>query len=478
MLSAQNIFVTHKHITGVYSLLAEAAVLHFAKSRNIKIVSHQEMNNRKFDIYVLWSACKVLAAYISGALNFFSRRPYYIFEVGNVEFGKYITASVLRDAKAGETPLTFFCRYQVSLLRAIFVYGSALRNKNKLSGIFLGDTAYLDGIWVDFFLNRENVDVYLMMQPYNVICVSRSYASKGEFQRSLGARGRELSPDNMVQADEFMERRLQDPGASIYYYRAENEPLRPIGEKNGKPSVIIYAHSFTDAQLDFGFDGFKSVYDWLTFTLKTLERLGDRVNVYLKAHPNFYSEETESKRETLDKKIWLGFVENLPSNINVVDYPVSNLDLLQNFDTKTDVLISHHGNAVVEGAHLGFNSISSEASAWSTNYKFSHLWSSKAEYRSLISEIDKLPPLADQQRLTVYDFVSHFFLREKSDFSECFFLSVIAKHTNVSVLQLIKNPTSVIELGEVAHKLLVEHLALCIGAINPAGDQAEAPSCN
>ena len=31
---------------------------------------------------------------------------------------------------------------------------------------------------------------------------------------------------------------------------------------------LIYTHSFTDAQLVYGYDEFTNVYDWLYFTLK------------------------------------------------------------------------------------------------------------------------------------------------------------------------------------------------------------------
>ena len=34
-----------------------------------------------------------------------------------------------------------------------------------------------------------------------------------------------------------------------------------------KFDYIIYAHSFTDAQLVYGNDGFSNVYDWLIFTI-------------------------------------------------------------------------------------------------------------------------------------------------------------------------------------------------------------------
>ena len=54
-----------------------------------------------------------------------------------------------------------------------------------------------------------------------------------------------------------------------------------------KVDYLIYAHSFVDGQLFFGFDGFSNLYDWLDFTLKKLSRLNK--SVIIKAHPNFYN---------------------------------------------------------------------------------------------------------------------------------------------------------------------------------------------
>ena len=34
-----------------------------------------------------------------------------------------------------------------------------------------------------------------------------------------------------------------------------------------KVSHVIYAHAFTDAQLVYGYDGFRNVLEWLEFTV-------------------------------------------------------------------------------------------------------------------------------------------------------------------------------------------------------------------
>ena len=50
---------------------------------------------------------------------------------------------------------------------------------------------------------------------------------------------------------------------------------------------IVYAHSFTDAQLIYGADGFCSTLEWLIFTINELNRQNKKF--IIKAHPNFFS---------------------------------------------------------------------------------------------------------------------------------------------------------------------------------------------
>ena len=49
---------------------------------------------------------------------------------------------------------------------------------------------------------------------------------------------------------------------------------------------LIYAHTFTDAQMLYGYDGFINVFDWLEFTVKELSKNKNN-KILIKAHPGF-----------------------------------------------------------------------------------------------------------------------------------------------------------------------------------------------
>ena len=54
-----------------------------------------------------------------------------------------------------------------------------------------------------------------------------------------------------------------------------------------KFDYLIYAHSFVDGQLFYGYDGFANLLDWLEFSIINLKKLNKRI--LIKPHPNFYN---------------------------------------------------------------------------------------------------------------------------------------------------------------------------------------------
>ena len=56
-----------------------------------------------------------------------------------------------------------------------------------------------------------------------------------------------------------------------------------------KITHLIYAHSFTDGQMLYGYDGFINVYDWLIFTINELSKNKNN-KIMIKAHPFFLTQ--------------------------------------------------------------------------------------------------------------------------------------------------------------------------------------------
>ena len=233
-----------------------------------------------------------------------------------------------------------------------------------------------------------------------------------------------------------MKNRLKDPSKHIYYYDVENEDNKFFPKNTDTINFIVYQHSFTDVQLDFGFDGFKSVYSWLLFTIKHINK-DSKNNIYLKLHPNIHRKKIKSTVLEMDKKIWSYIKQKLPTSVNLIESTMSNYEFLKNFDPKNTILISHHGNAVVEGAYLGFRSISSYNSLWFDNYSFSNIWKNKKEYLSLLNNSLTNLKYPDE---TVNLFVKDCYLREVGSYSEKSFGNIISKLSNIPWKEIIRDP--------------------------------------
>lgn len=412
---------------------------HYEEHANGRKVCEKKMGYRDFDFFVILAFVKIWSSYVANWLPKKKRPPYYNFTVGDVEVGKYVTSSVQsEDIEAVKNPLIFFFKFHITLMRAAFVFGAALRNKDKVDALFLGDTPYLDGIWIDFFLQKPKTVVYLDLDPFGTLSVHQTFRNQSELHQFLLKENQGRAVFNQTEIAKYMKFRLSDPDSAISYYSSSLSVGAPPKVSKTKMSVIVYVHSFTDAQMFLGYDGFKNVYEWLRFTLRVLSKLGDRIDVYVKAHPVFFAE--SNVRISRDRQLWQDAVKEMPQSINVVSDSRSNALFLSSFDNSRAVLLTHHGNAIPEGAFLGFSSISSSKSTWSSDYNFSRTWSDRSEYRKLLMEILGISGLDAKATLSIERYVSHFYMKAirimEHDWKQRLILQETGKFSNVPLSEV------------------------------------------
>lgn len=415
----------------VFNLLLESVTKYYCNKRKKKVFEAQNkpINFRIFDWFLIKSTFIIVISYLFNLINIFNGTPFYTFKVNNIEIGKYVTSTTLRNVKVNTSIILFFINFHKNLIMACFFYASALRIENKTSSIFINEPFYLYGIVVDFFLPKPNIDVYLKIYPYNLICINKSYDNLNSFIKN-GFKDTRNSNINYKKAELFIKSMLNDPKKNIYYYQVDSAEYKFKVNLENKINLIVYVHSFTDVQMLYGFDGFKSVFDWLRFTIKRLN-IHKEVNIFIKVHPNMYREKTASNIETMDLMIWDELKKTLPSNLQIIDTTISNNDLLKFFKRNNTVLISHHGNALVEGSYLGFKTISSYSSLFSDNYSFVNIWKNKDEYSDLLNKAcNKMSKLINPDE-SLFQFICDCYLRKNGDFSDKEILTLISKYTNL-----------------------------------------------
>ena len=168
------------------------------------------------------------------------------------------------------------------------------------------------------------------------------------------------------------------------YTKYSNSKKNRIFKKNlSNVDYLIYAHSFIDGQLFYGYDEFINLYDWLEFTIKFLKKRNKKIIV--KSHPNF-DNKIFGKIAQLDKKLFLKLKKKYQnSNIIFIDIPLENKKILESVSKKT-ILISHHGTAILEGTFLGYKTICSQFTIWSKEFKISNQWHNIESYTKVLKK--------------------------------------------------------------------------------------------
>ena len=156
-------------------------------------------------------------------------------------------------------------------------------------------------------------------------------------------------------------------------------------EKYENIDYIVYTHSFLDAQLIFGNDGFENTFDWLDTTLKYLKYQNKKT--IIKCHPNFYNKAFK-KISAEDKKIFEIIYNKYKktNNFIFIKESVLNIDLLNRINNKNFIAISHHGSVILELAYLNIKTICSIANFFNEDFKISNTWNDPKKYINLLNK--------------------------------------------------------------------------------------------
>ena len=193
---------------------------------------------------------------------------------------------------------------------------------------------------------------------------------------------------------------------------------------------LIYTHSFTDAQLVYGYDEFTNVYDWLYFfTLKKLSK-NKKNKILVKAHPGFFHTKFPTSFMMYDQKLFNGIINAFSNkeNIKFIKEPIKNFELIKRISKRT-IIISHHGSAILEALFCGFKCISSQATFWKSNLKLTNSWKNKKEYNLLLNyNWDKLKT---SNKIDLMDVIGQLFCNPLSLYGSNYWQQILSKELNI-----------------------------------------------
>jgi len=352
----------------------------------------------------------------------------------NVRIGRQCVSTALRSPVAYKSKFRYYMRLIKAVLQAFCMVDDFHKFYEKVAAVFVRDPSYLSGIYIELAINF-NLPVYHFTYPYSLtrFIVHRVVSSSELFDVYPS-----YDPD-LDKGKDIMKRILVDTNNISYMSGAS---FVEVEQQYADVDVIVYAHSFTDAQqIREGDDCFLSVYDWLIYTLKNLK--GKRV--ILKAHPSFFRIDWLSKVSQWDYEIFesiKSWVEQL-GNVIIIDKSVRNIDLLKAV-SKDVVLISHHGNALLEGAYMGFRCVCSYAAPWK-RYGLFEYWRTKDEYIKILNDIDNV---SFSNKRSVYHYMYDLYYGSGSFFSEKGWQNICESISGISKQQQSSNPLLISSLPE------------------------------
>ena len=372
-------FYSTRPLVGPYEFIVKSCVKNFQKdfknSIKISIFKPKRLLDLRLNFFFIKTVIEIL---------FFNKDMINI-KYQNIDLSTHILSQTFKDYRSYTSKYYYHKNYILNLNRALRIIYNTNKIKKNVVAAYIDHGMYLNGILFQIFL-KEKITIYSNNLPRGLFRINYSKKNRnlkyGEF----------LMFNNSYNLEKKLIKKTNHSLEKIIY---KNQILPWIKKTKFKKinnidysqfTHIVYAHSFTDAQLIFGKDGFKNSKEWLLFTLSELLKV-DENKILLKAHPNFYNKHM-GKQAIWDKKIFHLLKNEIQKNNNLIilDTPTKNYEMLKKLNKNT-ILISHHSNALLEGIYFGFKCISSEKIFWKcSKLKLTNFWSDKFEYTKLLKK--------------------------------------------------------------------------------------------
>lgn len=411
-----NFFSTTKK-KGLYKYLIESSSSHASK-----------LLKKKVELYYLYKrfpSVKFLILFCKGFCSFkiFNLAECIKIKYCGIDLGLYAVSMTFRQPRSHSSK--FFLYF--NLTKYIFLGGSmvdsAKKIVDKVDAVYIDHAIYIHGIYYKLFADNKKI-IYSNQYPRGLFYID--YKKKNS-QISIPGKIFRLSKKISVENCKMIKKKklikaMQNPN-TIPWVRSTKFKSQIKNEKIIKDvDYIVYAHSFLDGNISYGFDGFITLKDWLIFTIDNLIKKGAKT--IIKAHPNFYNNDFGEIAKT-DKAIFEEIRERYKfSEIIFMNEPIKNSELLKRVKKKT-ILITHHGTIAMEAGLFGFKCISSRSTFWDKSFNISNQWSNKNSYSNLIKKNWSQLKFANQKDLIT--FTSQLF-NDYGNFGKKFWSNNFEKH--------------------------------------------------
>ena len=354
----------------------------------------------------------------------------------NIEIGRFILSTTYFNFETYISKIAFYKK----LFKDFLAAGSILRTceyyyKNfDIKGAYVDHCGYLNGIIYSYF-SQKKISVYTNNYPHGIFFVNhknnkKKYLEKYENAIRINLK-KNISQNQKKQAQKKISKLTKKKNFIPWLQQLKFKNIKKLDYK--KFDYIIYAHSFTDGQMWYGYSGFENTLEWLEYTLNFF--INSKKNILVKPHPNFYNKslsiyaEWDEKIYNIIKKKYKKF-----SNITFLHEPIQNYQLLKKLDRKKCIAITKYSSAILELAFMNFKIICSESNFYHSKFKISNRWNSEKQYENLLKTnfVRLIYPIKGDLEKLVYTL---FFIYNSVYNVKSYFETIICKNLNITSKQ-------------------------------------------
>ena len=426
-----------------YHLLIEAGKLHLKKKLKItKIYSEQIKRSKLPSLSLFFFLLKNILSF-----NIFFVHNFISLKYKSCYVGRYAASETFRLNKVIDNKLIKSVFLLKNLIRLCMIVDNAYKVVKFSKAIYIDHVGYSSGIYIKIFSDYKKI-VYFNGWPRGFSYINYKIRKNQKINDSniiiIRPSKKDITKFKINKALQKIEGIIKKPKKNVHYlkYTKFDNLFKNDSKKIKNVDYVIYAHSFVDAQLFYGYDGFANLYEWLDFTIDFL--LKRNKNILVKGHPNFYNK-TYGSLSKQDLRLFEKIIKKY-SNTNVIfiNKPMKNDFLLKKI-RKDTVIISHHGTAILETSFLGFKTICSKYCLWDYKFHVSNQWSNIDEYKILLEKKYQSLNFYKSKKL-LCDLIYQIYFNKYAYYKAKSFQTIIERNAeNINRKVLIKNYENVVK---------------------------------
>ena len=417
----KKIFLSTRKRTGPYKFLVESSKIHSEKLLKQKFL-FKDHNESKYDFVAFFYLIG-----ITFKTNFFSKKKIMSIRYKGYNLSRYAVPEIYKNYNTYLSSFSFF----LESLKCFYFNLRTLRDiikikKDNIKAAFVDHGMYRNGLMMSV-LSKKKIPIYTLGYPKGIFYFINKKKTLINYENIIELKkSKKIDYKKISQAKKAI-KNVINKTETIPWMKS----IKFVNRKKNfdKITHLIYAHTFTDAQMLYGYDEFVNVYDWLEFTIKELTKNKNN-KILIKAHPGFFHSKFPTKNMRYDRKLFFKIISQYANNsqIIVIKEPIKNGDLLKKLNIKT-ILISHHGSAILEGLFLNFKCIASRAAFWSPNFQLTNDWNNKSNYKRVLFKSSK--ELKTHNKNDLYNVCHQLFCNPLSLYGKYYWQQIMSKELRI-----------------------------------------------